>query len=195
MRRMLRKNSPIIALICVVALVSVTAVHGVTFETAELLGFAGILLYASLTDLKERRIPNACIIAALAVRAAYLMLAFAFGWLNMRAIGYYVFSACAIGLALVAMVLVADRVFGRESMGGGDLKLFFAAGFYFGWQQGLVVVLLSCVFGIVAGLVGKFEGGGAPGEEDEFLKRTLPFGPFIAAACFIVMLIGNAFSL
>lgn len=191
MRRMLRKGSLIIAIISAAVLVSVVAVHGVSLETVELLAFAGILLYSSLTDLQDRRIPNACIIAALAVRAVYLTLALAFGWLDAQAIGYYVFSACAIGLALVVMVLAADRVFGRESMGGGDLKLFFVAGFYFGWQQGLVVVLLSCVFGIVIGLLGKPDDEGASSGEGGFLKRTLPFGPPIAAACFVVMLIGN----
>ena len=159
----------------------------------ELLAFAGILVYASLIDIRERRIPNACIIAALAVRIVYLALALAFGWTDMQAVGYYVFSACAIAIALAVLTIVADRVFGRESMGGGDLKLFFVAGFYFGWQQGLVVVVLSCIFAVAAGLFGeKGKGGsGLSREEPVFLQRTVPFGPSIAAACIAVMFFGN----
>ena len=189
MRRMLQVNHPITLIIGAVAFVAVALVHGPTLETVELIAFAGILLYASLIDLRERRIPNSCIIAALAVRIAYLAAALAFGWLDMQALGYYVFSACAIGVALVAMVLVADRVFGRESMGGGDLKLFFVAGLYFGWQQGLAVVLLSCVFGIAVALLA---GRGDDGSDDHgLLKRAIPFGPPIAAACIVVMIGGG----
>ena len=159
----------------------------------ELLAFAGILVYASLVDIRERRIPNGCIIAALAVRVVYLALALAFGWIDMQAVGYYAFSACAIAIALAVLTIVADRVFGRESMGGGDLKLFFVAGFYFGWQQGLVVVVLSCIFAIAMGLFGESrENGPKPSRgESAFLQRTLPFGPPIAAACIVVMFFGN----
>lgn len=159
----------------------------------ELLAFAGILVYASLVDIRERRIPNSCIIAALAVRIVYLALALAFGWIDMQAIGYYVFSACAIGIALIALALIADKALGRESIGGGDLKLFFVAGLYFGWQQGLVVVVLSCIFGIAAGVIGEAgERGSRPSRERPgFLQRTLPFGPAIAAACIVVMFFGN----
>lgn len=187
---MLQVNHPITLIIGAVVSIAVAVVHGLTLETVELIAFAGILLYASLVDLRERRIPNGCILAALAVRIVYLAAALAFGWLDLRAIGYYVFSACAIGVALVVIVLVADRMFGRESMGGGDLKLFFVAGLYFGWQQGLAVVLLSCVFGIVVGLLVERSDGGSDGGRG-LLKRTLPFGPPIAAACIVIMIGGG----
>lgn len=190
MRRILQVDHPIALIAGAVTFVAVAVVHGLTLETVELIAYAGILLLASIVDLRERRIPNGCIIAALAVRVVYLAVALANGWLDMRAIGYYAFSACAIGVALVAMVLVADRVFGRESMGGGDLKLFFVAGLYFGWQQGLAVVLLSCVFGIVVGLLVERPDGKAD-DEQGLLKRALPFGPPIAAACIVVMIGGG----
>ena len=190
MRRMLQVNYPITLVIGVVVAVAVAVVHGLTLETVELIAFAGILLHASLVDLRERRIPNSCIIAVLAVRIAYLIAALAFGWLDLQAIGYYVFSACAIGVALIAIALIADKMFGRESMGGGDLKLFFVAGLYFGWQQGLAVVLLSCVFGIAVGLLVGRNDGEYNGDQ-ELLKRAIPFGPPIAAACIVVMIGGG----
>ena len=196
---------PLTEIVCAVAFVAITAVYGFSLETAELLAFAGILLFLSLTDLDERIIPNACIIAALAVRAAHLAIAFAFGWMDGSQVLFYVLSAFGVGVVLLVIVLIADKVFARESMGGGDLKLYFVAGFYFGWQQCLFLVILSCVIGIVVALATSKPASASTtvgatsrspveqGDDEGIMKRAIPFGPSIAAACVITMLVGNPF--
>ena len=181
---------PLAEVVCAVAFVAIVAVYGLSLETVELLAFAGILLFLSLTDLDERIIPNGCIIAALAVRFVYLAAAFAMGTLTVDALVYYLASAFGIGIALLVVVIVADKVFGRESMGGGDLKLYFVAGLYFGWQQCLFLVILSCVIGIVAAVVTSKAG---PDGEGGIMGHAIPFGPSIAAACVVTMLVGQPF--
>ena len=167
------------------------AVRGLSPETAELAVFAGILTYLSFIDVDERRIPNGCIIAAIVVRFAYFALALAFGWMQLGEIGYYVLSAIAIGAVLFAVAIVAERVFGGESIGGGDLKLYAVAGLFFGWQLGIVAIALSCVLGIMAAIVLTRGNRGASGLEKGLFKRAMPFGPFIAVACAAVMIFGN----
>lgn len=144
---------PATELICTAVFVAIVCVYGVSLEALELWAFAGILLFLSLTDLDSFVIPNACIVAALAVRAAYLAVSFALGQLTLEQIGFFVASAFGVGAALLVVVLAADKLFGRDSMGGGDLKLFFVAAFYFGWQQALFLVIVSCVLGIVVAAV------------------------------------------
>lgn len=187
---------PATEFICAIAFVAITAVYGLSLETAELLAFAAILLFLSLTDIDDTIIPNGCIIAAIAVRAAYLAASFALGQASPSDIGYYVASGAGVGAVLVVIVLVADRVLGRESMGGGDLKLYFVAGLYFGWQQCIFLVIVSCVIGIVVGIAsaGRMpsgDSGGAPSGSG-VLGRPFPFGPSIAAACIITMLVGDS---
>ena len=187
---------PATEIICAVVFVAIVAVYGITLETVELLAFASILLFLSLTDIDDFLVPNGCIIAALVVRIVYMAIAWAVGQMSLADVGYYVGSAFAIGVALLIVVLVADKVFGRESMGGGDLKLFFVAGLYFGWQQGLFLVILSCVIGIVVAVVAPRRKGpnpeGIPESDSEHaMKRVFPFGPSIAAACIVTMLVGK----
>lgn len=187
---------PATEVICAVVFVAIVAVHGLTLETVELLAFAGILLFLSLTDIDDFLVPNGCIIAALVVRIAYLACACAFGWMSLGDVGFYAGSAFAVGIALLVVVLVADKVFGRESMGGGDLKLYFVAGLYFGWQQGLFLVILSCVIGILVAVVAPRRQGPNPegvpeSDSKSVMKRAFPFGPSIACACIITMLFGN----
>lgn len=179
---------PATEVVCAVVFVALVARYGLSLETVEMLAFASILLFLSLTDLDEFIIPNGCIIAALAVRVAYMAVAFALGQMSASDILFYVGGAFGVGIALVIVVLVADKVFGRESMGGGDLKLYFVAALYFGWVQSLFLVVVSCIIGIVVALV-------APKRPDEgsdegAMKRVIPFGPSIAAACVITALVG-----
>lgn len=170
---------PATEIVCAVVFVAIVARYGLSLETLELLAFAGVLLFLSLTDIDEFLIPNACIVVALVVRVAYLVAAFAMGWVGASDIVFYVGSAFAMGAALLVVVLLADRVFKRETMGGGDLKLYFVAGLYFGWQQGLLLVIISCVFGLIVAF--------ATGSR----TKPFPFGPSIAAACIVVMLVGE----
>lgn len=187
---------PATEIICAVVFVAIVAVYGISLETVELLAFASILLFLSLTDLDDYLVPNGCIIAALAVRVVYMAIACMLGKMSLADVGYYVASAFAIGIALLIIVLVADKVFGRDSMGGGDLKLYFVAGLYFGWQQSLFLVILSCIIGILVAVLAPRRNDPTPegvpeSDPDSKLRRVIPFGPSIAAACIITMLVGK----
>ena len=208
---------PATELVCALVFVGIVARYGLTLQTVELLAFSGVLLFLSLTDLDDYLIPNGCILAAIAIRVVYLGVTFAMGTTSLDQIIYYAASGFGVGLVLVVIVLIADRVFGRDSMGGGDLKLYFVAGLYFGWQQCLLLVIISCIIGIVVAVVGSramessssndeadqsisvdgigqesgAESNGQAVEEKSMFKRMIPFGPSIAASCVIIMLVGE----
>ena len=168
-------------------------------ETIELGLFVCILLYVSLTDIDAMLIPNGAIIAALGVRAAYLIGAFVLGEPDaMQMLTTTLIGGVVVGGGLLLLVLVADRVFGRDSMGGGDIKLMFVAGCYFGWQLGLLCLLLACVVGIVGALLVQSFGARASAQDDDadsaqgssLMGKTMPFGPAIAIACWLTMITG-----
>ena len=165
--------------------------YGVTAQFVELVAFASVLLYCSLVDLDSWTIPNAAIVAAIAIRVAYIAVAgLAFEGDAVSLLLHSLIGGFAIGIPLLIVVLVADRVLGRDSMGGGDLKLFFVAGLYFGWQQCLFLVIVACVVGIVMAFVAG--GGDSNVDEDDasVRHRQIPFGPAIAVACVFTMLFG-----
>jgi leader peptidase (prepilin peptidase) / N-methyltransferase len=73
---------------------------------------------------------------------------------------------------------------GKEGMGHGDFKLLAAIGAWLGWQLLLPVVLVAAAVGAVSGaimLAVKGKGRGTP----------IPFGPFLAAAGWLMMLFGH----
>ncbi len=98
-----------------------------------------------------------------------------------------VIGAMAGYLALWSIYWLFKLATGKEGMGYGDFKLLAALGAWMGWKALLPVVLLSSLVGAVVGIV------------LIILARRgreipIPFGPYLAAAGFIVMMGGDAFT-
>jgi leader peptidase (prepilin peptidase)/N-methyltransferase len=72
----------------------------------------------------------------------------------------------------------------REGLGYGDLKLLAALGAWLGWQALPAVLLLASVSGVAMGLFWVWRGGHSR-------HTPIPFGPFLAAAGYGVMLWGK----
>ena len=68
-------------------------------------------------------------------------------------------------------------------MGYGDFKLLAALGAWLGTQAILPIVLLAAIAGSIVGLIGIFVFG-----RDR--DQPIPFGPFLAAAGWLVMTFG-----
>lgn len=197
---------PLTELFCAIVFVSIVMRYDISLEAAQLLCFASILLVLSLTDLDDYIIPNGCIIAAIIVRVLYIVASGLLVGTDMLTLALdSLLGGVAVFVPLLLVVLVADKLLGRDSMGGGDLKLFFVAGLYFGWQQCLFLVIVACVIGIVLALIVPAEsaenlqdsqGASQPDEADSSslsakAQRLIPFGPSIALACWITCLCGG----
>ena len=180
-------------------------------QAIELIAFASVLLVLSLTDLDDYIIPNATIVAAILIRVAYLVAVGATGGGNtLELLRDAAIGGVAVAVPVLLLALVMDHVLGRESLGGGDVKLLFVAGMYFGWQQCLFLIVVACVLGLVFSLLGQ---RGTPEPDDSAVQadaadpanthvtdgepeppanvHLIPFGPSIAAACWITMLVGE----
>lgn len=88
-----------------------------------------------------------------------------------------------IGLFAVSLPLFLVFIF-YGGMGFGDVKLFAVSGFLLGWKLILLTILVSSVLGAIFGitLILRKKAGG---------KSEIPFGPFIAFAIIICLLVGN----
>lgn len=137
-----------------------------------------LLLVIALVDAETQRIPDR-LLAGIALLFALAPLEG--GW---AAVKNGLLGGVAVSLPLLLFVLLADRVAGRETMGGGDIKLFFVLGLHFGPPLTLLLLIFACLFGVLFGLVA--QRGRKPGEP----SRPFPFGPAIAASAWLVALCG-----
>ena len=188
---------PVTELVCGVLYVSVVLRYGLTLEAIQFVLFASVLFVLSLTDLEAYIIPNATIVAALFIRMVYIVLG---GALGLHDAGSVVIESLiggfGVAVPVLLLALIMDRVLGKESLGGGDVKLFFVAGTYFGIAQSLFLVIVACVLGIVSGLVGASHAASRKeiddsGADNSASSRLIPFGPSIAVACWVTMMVGQ----
>lgn len=88
------------------------------------------------------------------------------------------------GGMLYGMAWISPYLFGKEGMGGGDIKLLAMIGAFLGWQQ----VLLTL---IVGGLVGAGVGAALIGARIMTRGAYIPFGPFLSLGAVVAMLYGT----
>ncbi len=137
------------AALAVLASAGLAVCQGVSLDTLQFVALFALLAWASAEDLRSRTIPNACIVAALAVRAIYLAAQAISGKLLTSDIAYYTLSGAATMAVLSLFALAFEYATGRESMGGGDVKLYAVAGVYLGFERAMGVVLLSCILALL----------------------------------------------
>lgn len=145
--------------------------YGLTARTAEYLILTALLAAIALVDWQTGLVPDSLLAAICLNFALFTLLA-----RDLPGLGRGVLGGLMLLLPLLGLSLVMDRVLGRDSMGGGDLKLYFAVGLYFPWSQLLVVVIASCLVGILLALLSQK----TTGDPDD--PKAFPFAPAIAAA-------------
>ena len=142
------------------------------------------LFCLSLVDLEIFEIPNGCvIIPALAWFAALPFM----GMKGMDVL-MHVLSGVGLGGIMLVLVLIFDKILGKESMGGGDLKLFVVTGLYLGVAASLFALFFACVLGLLTGAVMKYLDEKHPNTER---NAQIPFGPAIAMASYVMLLYGD----
>ncbi|MBP3900537.1 MAG: prepilin peptidase [Blautia sp.] len=139
--------------------------------------FLCCLFVLFFTDLDDMIIPDGCHIVSIAAWVITQPFLFT-GWTDTL---LSVAAAFLFGGGLLGVSLVMDRVLGRDSLGGGDIKLFFVIGLYLGMIGTLFTMMLACIVGLIIHALSK-------GREK---SREFPFGPSIAAAAAAMLLFGQ----
>lgn len=132
-----------------------------------------LLLGLSLVDLDSYIIPDGFIIVGIINwLIGILFVSDKLAYLKEGLIGGF-----GIGLFILLLSLIMDKVLKKESLGGGDIKLLFMVCLYVGLFEGILLLIVSCVIGLLFVVLLK--------------KNKIPFGPSISMGTFIVLMFGN----
>lgn len=146
---------------------------GLTPALVKYLFLFSVLLVVSFIDLDHQVIPNSLVLVILAWGAAWQIFWPEISWTG------------ALGGALLGGgFLLALAVVSRGGMGGGDIKLMFAAGFYLGPLLTSVTLFVGFISGTLVGLaliVLKLKSR----------QEYIPFGPFLCLGVFLAVLWGQ----
>ncbi|MDB2375314.1 A24 family peptidase [Gammaproteobacteria bacterium] len=171
---------PLVEIAASVASVLVAMTFGFTASTVAFLAFAWFLLALSLIDLDHHLLPDDLTLPLLWL--GLLVSAFNLGLPGVSLFDA-VIGAAAGYITLWSLFWAFLLVTGKEGLGYGDFKLLAALGAWLGWQAILPVLLLASLAGAAIGLILIVFGG-------RERSAPLPFGPFLAAAGFVMLIWG-----
>jgi leader peptidase (prepilin peptidase)/N-methyltransferase len=139
-----------------------------------------VFLIIFLIDYDFRIIPDSLSISGIIIGFAISFFpGLTIGWLQSGV------GILAGGLLFLAIAELGDRVFKKESMGGGDVKLAAMLGAFMGWKGVFLILCLASLLGTIIGLTALALA------KDKQAARTIPFGPFLVTAGLITFYWGN----
>jgi leader peptidase (prepilin peptidase)/N-methyltransferase len=172
---------------------------GLTVDAAKWAAFAAIIVVLTITDLRERILPDEVNFFGLGAGLVFSFFTMSLDgtamWLSRRWFEFpppqaaLSFADAALGaLAGSGLLwLVAEgyfRIRGREGMGLGDVKMMAAVGAFLGLKRTLMTVLVGSLFGSVIGIL--LISISKKGRDYE-----LPFGTFLGAGALVVVFFGT----
>jgi leader peptidase (prepilin peptidase)/N-methyltransferase len=89
------------------------------------------------------------------------------------------------GGILWVLAWASPYLFGKEGMGGGDIKLLAMIGAFLGWKPALLTIMMGSFLGSLVG-IGLIGAG--------VIKRGdyIPFGPFLVSGALVALFFGQS---
>ena len=115
--------------------------------------FICILFLLSLTDIYEQIIPDSCLVVAIIARVIYYLVVEGFQTESFLAL---IGSGFSVALPLLLLTLLLEKLWKKEAMGGGDIKLMAAVGFVLGWKAVIIALFMSALLGVLFSIGRKY---------------------------------------
>ena len=135
--------------------------------------FSALLVVAG-TDLTHKIIPNVVTLPGIALGLLGAATVLPVGMVNA------LLGIVVGGGILWALAWASPYVFGKEGMGGGDIKLLAMIGAFLGWKPALLTIMIGSLTGSIIG-IGLIA--------LQFIRRDeyIPFGPFLVFGALLSM--------
>ena len=140
--------------------------------------FLCCLFCLSLVDLESFIIPDECHI----ISVAAWVIALPFTFTGTKDTVLHILAGIVFGGGILLISIILDKILGRESLGGGDVKLLAVSGLYLGMAGTLFALIFACIFGLILYMTRR----GKEGTGKEF-----PFGPSISMGVALMLLFGE----
>lgn len=138
------------------------------YDVIKYILFIAILVFASISDIKTRRVSDL---------VHLLIFAIAFIGFDIR---YFPSMLC--GLIIVPLPFLISAMLKENSIGGADIKITAVSSFFLGFERGLTAVIIGLFVGILVTVIKRKL-------NNEDIKDKFPMIPCIAFGSFLTLLI------
>ncbi len=165
-----------------VAILYKFSIHDSLSENLDLIKYIlllPMLICAFVVDFKEQIIPNRL---NLLIFETGLVFVFLHGFSNINIALNMLFGMIAGAGIFLIITILGGLIAGKEAMGMGDVKLMGAIGLYFGFQNIVVISVLSFLIGAIVSIIYMLV-------KRKNANKYMPFGPFIVISSVITIFV------
>jgi leader peptidase (prepilin peptidase)/N-methyltransferase len=170
---------PVVELLTATLFTLIAIVYGFSLQSLSYMLMTGMLIAIAFIDLDHFIIPDYITIPGAILGLILAILS------NHITIVNALIGLVVGGASLLLVGFLGDRLFKRESMGGGDIKLAALLGAYLGWQQVVFVLISASFLGALIGIAGILL------SKQVKKTRLIPFGPFLALGAVVSIFFGE----
>lgn len=146
---------------------------GLSFDLLINLTFISMLLIIIISDYQTMIIPDQVLLFFGSLLLVEVYIANGFDYTVES-----IFNGLIMFAIMYLMKTIGDFIFGKESMGGGDIKLMLIYGFVLGWSTSCISICLASFIGLPISLL----------MIRSKSNHEVPFGPFLAVSAIILIL-------
>lgn len=166
---------PLVEAVNAIAYVIVFWMFGFTATACVYAALVSALIVVTGTDLSHYMIPDAVTLPGIVIGLLCAVLILPVGIIDS------LLGVLVGGGSLWFLAWVSPYIFGKEGMGGGDIKLMAMVGSFIGWQPTLLAIMIGSLLGSVIG-------GGLMVARIMRREQYIPFGPFLAIGSVLALL-------
>lgn len=154
-------------------------VFGPSWVTVAYWLFYSALLVVAGTDLSHKIIPNAVTFPGIIVGIVCAATVLPIGFLDS------LLGILVGGGILWLLAWASPYLFGKEGMGGGDIKLLAMIGAFMGWKPAVMTIMVGSLLGSLVGVTLIAA---------QVIKREdyIPFGPFLVCGALVALFFGQS---
>ena len=148
-------------------------------ELAVALVFVSALVIVIVSDIEYMIILDEVLIAATLIIMLIYLFSNGFTKEGLGDTALHVYHAIGAFLVMYLIKLLGDKAFGKESLGGGDIKLMFLFGLVLKLPMAICTIFLATFIAFPIALIILFS--------DK--ENVIPFGPFLSMAAILILVV------
>lgn len=146
---------------------------GLSIDLIVALIFVSSLIIVIVSDIEYMIILDEVLIAS----TLLIILIYIFG-VGLEQAAYHIYAGIGAFVAMYALKILGDKLFKKESLGGGDIKLMFLFGLVLGFPMSICTIFLATFIAFPVALLILFSNK----------ENIIPFGPFLSMAAILIFI-------
>ena len=153
-------------------------VFSFSFDLVIALIFVSSLIIVIVSDIEYMIILDEVLMfSSLLIVVLYILV------LGLEEAAYHIYGGVGGFITMYALKIMGDKIFRKESLGGGDIKLLFLFGLVLGYVMSICTIFLATFIAFPIALLLLFSNR----------ENIIPFGPFLSMAAILILISGINF--